>query len=117
MDAVFRMFEDTVAETMTAYIRCDAPARMRCGRPDQSCFFVAEIKRFAGWVADRIVIPWCEAVFACIFAPGGSRSAFGNDRSEMGIRDDIHPGQGCLFCRVRGDDIFPPVGGKTSETV
>ena len=67
-NAVFGMFKDAVAETVTGNIR-RAPAGQQRRRPEVAALFIPNVKGFAIRIAHGIVRPWSQAELVRIFTP------------------------------------------------
>src|ERR1019366_934895 len=72
----FHMFEDAVAESMTADIGGNAAHGRGRGRPVLARLFVAKVTRFAAGVGDGIVIPRSEAILLRVAGPRAGATTF-----------------------------------------
>ena len=83
VDAVFRVFEDAVAEAVPGDIGSRAAAGQRRGRPEVAALFVADVEGLSARIGDRIVVPGRQAELVGVFAPGVGAAALGDDGAEI----------------------------------
>src|SRR5207244_261881 len=75
-DSVFGVLEDAVAEAVSRDVRIRTARRQRRGRPEPAGLFIADIDRLAAAIADRVIVPRCQAKLVTVFGPGISAAAF-----------------------------------------
>src|SRR5690606_31617615 len=85
--------------------------------PELTRFLVAQVKSLAGGITDRIVVPGGETKLVGIVDPGVGGSAFRNDRSDVGVCEEIDPGRGSGLSGSHANDIFPAIVGESSDAV
>ena len=83
------MLEYAVAESVAGNVGSGSRTRKRSRRPEIPAFFVPQIVGLSTGIADRIVMPRSQPVFMGILTPGINVSAFGDNRTELRICQDI----------------------------
>src|SRR5690606_28116684 len=78
---------------------------------------VTQIENFSGRVADRIVRPRRQLVFAAVPAPGATAAQLRYYKAELGIGDHIDPGSRCPLAVVEHNHIFASILGKAAQSV
>src|SRR3954470_11485094 len=86
--------------------------RRRC--PHGGGFFVANVEHLARRVAHGIVGPRREAVLAAVPRPGEAPAGFGDQRAELGIREDVAPRRRCRLAWTETDHVLATVGAESS---
>src|SRR3546814_794027 len=99
-------------------LTCRMPAcRQRRGGPQTDIFFVAQVQSFALGVADGVVAPGREPVLTAVGRPGDPQSAFGHDRTEGVVGENIRPGRRSGGAGLQTDDIVSAIGSKTTPAI
>ena len=117
-DSVAGMLEAAITPTMTSHIgRRGLADGNRCRTPDLAGFVVAHIESLARGVADRIVGPRSELVFAAVTRPSVA-AAFGRGlEAEARIGDDVDPGRRRRLAGPEYRHIFLASCRKSSQPV
>src|SRR5690606_35516806 len=68
-------------------------------------------------ITDRVIRPGCQTPFVSIFAPRASETRFGDDRTELGVGQNVGPRSGRWSFGTNERDVFPPVASKTACAV
>src|ERR1044071_5391990 len=109
------MFEDGVAEAVANHIGCRAARRPWGGRPNRPGRLIANVKRLARRILDRIVSPRSEPELVRVLKPGVSTATFGNDCSEIRIRQHINPWRRGDLIWLKRDDILVPIASEADR--
>ena len=117
-DSVAGVLEAAIAPTMTGDIgRRGLADGNRCRTPDLAGFVVAHIENLARGIADRIVGPRGELVFAAVGRPSVA-AAFGRGlEAEARIGDDVDPGRGRRLAGPEYRHIFLAPSRKSPQSV
>ena len=116
-EAVRVVLEDGVTRAMCDAVRLVCAGGEGCGGPYLAGFLIPQVKRFAGWIADRVVGPGSEAVFAAVQCPGTLAAGFADHKTKLRIANHINPrGRGGPAGR-QFDDVFAPIGAKAPVTI
>jgi len=86
-------------------------------RPDIAAILVTHVDSFTGAVADRIVRPWRELVFAAIDRPRATASLCGHLEAERRIGDHIHPRRGRHLVPVEDGDVLPSILIESADPI
>jgi hypothetical protein len=87
-DAVALLRKRAIAEAVL-HAHMPTAGRLRRRRPHPAVGLVAQVQH----IADRVVRPGREPVFAAILRPGVAAAALGDDEAEALVSDDIAPGR------------------------
>jgi hypothetical protein len=112
------VFEAAVASTVTGDInRCGVADGERCRAPDITGLVISDIKSLTLGVADRIIGPRGELVFAAVGRPSVA-AAFGRGlEAKARIGDDVDPGRRRRLARAQYRHIFLALRRKSSQSV
>src|SRR5687768_9115503 len=105
-----------VARPISDLVRHSGSRGLRCRRPHGGCFFIANVQRFAGWIAHRVVGPRRETMLAAVPRPGEAPSGFRDQRAEVRIRQDIAPRGRCGLTWTEVDHVLATVCAEPSHT-
>src|SRR4030042_7021568 len=111
------VLEDGITSPVCNSIRLARSSRERCGGPNITGLFISQIECFTRWVADRIVRPWCKAIFSAITRPGALAAGFADYKTEIWITDYIDPRGRSKPAGGELDDIFVAIFTKTAIPV
>ena len=90
-EAVRVVFEDGVTCAMRDPVRLVCTGGEGRGGPYFAGFFIPQVKRFTGWIADRVVGPGREAVFTAVYCPGALAAGFADHKTKLRITNHIDP--------------------------
>src|SRR3546814_20649089 len=94
-----------------------AACRERRGGPQTDIVFVAQVQSVALGVADGVVEPGREPVLTAVGRPGEPQSAFGHDRTEGVVGENIRPGRRSGGAGLQKDDIVSAIRTKTTPAI
>ena len=118
MYAVRLMLESAEPLAVPGDIRSALDSNRQRGRaPGPAAVIVADVQRFAGPIADRVVRPRRDLVLAAVQAPGAAGTRLRNQKTELLVGDDVYPRGGCRLALAQHRDVFSAVLGESSETV
>ena len=89
----------------------------RVGRPQLAGLFVAHVDHLAGRIADRIIRPRRQLIFAAVERPGVARARFGHLKAKRGIGDHVDPGRRRPLSLAENRHVFTAVGGETAQAI
>ena len=117
-DAVRGVLEAAVALA----VACDVDGSFvangqRRGRPDFAGAFVADIESFAGRIDDVIVGPGRELIFVAVLRPCKAGAGFGDQETEVWIRDDVDPRLGVRRPSLRHGHVLAAVFREAAKAV
>ena len=90
--AVRVVLEDGITRAMGDAVRLVCAGGERRGSPYLAGFLIPQVKRFAGWITDRVVGPGSETVSAAVQCPGALAAGFADHKTKSRIANYIHPG-------------------------
>ena len=116
-DPVRKVAEAAVAEAMTRHITSLVPDRLGRRAPEVERLLVADVKRLAGRVADRVVGPLRDLVLAAVLGPAIGAAVTRHLKTEGGIGDDVDPGHGSGRPVFQHGHVFRAVLAEAAEAV
>src|SRR5450759_3057069 len=111
-EAVRVVLEEGVSRAMCDAVGLVCAGGEGRGGPYLAGFFIPQIKGFAGWIADRVVGPGSQAVFAAVQCPGTLAAGFANHKTKPRIAYYINPRGGGCPARWQLYDVFAPIRAK-----
>ena len=117
-DLVSDMFETAISAAVAGDIgRREVADRQRCRSPKVARVVVPQVERLARTIADRIVRPRRDLIFAAVDRPCVAAALGSRVEAECGIGDDVDPRRRRRLARPQDRHIFSSVSREAAEPV